>query len=96
MASFVILDGEFPRSLAFSVERMTQALAQVDAPLVASASCTALQGLQRMLADGTAETIFAQGLHEFLAGFLRGIAAFDAALQSDYFQSYMGTAECAT
>jgi hypothetical protein len=47
-----------------------------------------------MLTDRSAEGVFSSGLHEFLDEFLAGIAAFHDSLQSDYFESYLGTEEC--
>jgi uncharacterized alpha-E superfamily protein len=94
VAEFVLFERDFPRSLAFSVERMAQALGQLDGGATNSASHLALQQLQVMLTDRSAEGVFSSGLHEFLDEFLAGIAAFHDSLQSDYFESYLGTEAC--
>jgi uncharacterized alpha-E superfamily protein len=94
VAEFVLFDAEFPRSLAFSIERMVQALAQLNEPVNASRSNAALERLRGMLIGHTAESIFEAGLHEFLEEFLAAIATFNEGLQTDYFEAYLGTKEC--
>jgi hypothetical protein len=49
-----------------------------------------------MLADINAENVFTTGLHEFLTEFLDAVDALNVALQTDYFESYLGTEECVT
>jgi uncharacterized alpha-E superfamily protein len=94
VAEFVLLDDEFPRSLAFSVERMVQALEQLNERTSDSRSHAALEHLRGLLVGRSAESIFASGLHEFLEQFLGAIAHFNQGLQADYFESYLGTKEC--
>jgi uncharacterized alpha-E superfamily protein len=97
VADFVLFEQDFPRSLAFSVERMAQALEQLDAPAAGAPSQVALHRLRTMLADINAESVFTTGLHEFLTEFLDAVDALNVALQTDYFESYLGTEEeCVT
>jgi len=94
VAEFVLFETEFPRSLAFSVERMAQALAQLTEDQSATRAGQALQRIQSLLAGHTAAAIFNIGLHEFLEQFLAAIAEFNQALQVDYFEAYLGVNKC--
>jgi len=94
VAEFVLFDEEFPRSLAFSIERMAQALAQLDDPARDSRSSSSLDRVRNLFAGRSAEDIFASGLHEFLEEFLAATADFSQGLQTDYFEAYLGTKEC--
>jgi uncharacterized alpha-E superfamily protein len=96
VAEFVILDGDFPRSLRFAVDRMAQALASVGSPRSASPSDRAVAALSELLDASSPESLFEQGLHEFLDRFLVGISTLHDALQAEYFDAHLGDAACAT
>jgi uncharacterized alpha-E superfamily protein len=95
VAEFAILDGDFPRSLRFAVDRMAQALASIGSARLDSPSARAIAELAELLEKSSAETLFEQGLHEFLGGFLRGVSALHDALQREYFEAHLGDAACA-
>jgi uncharacterized alpha-E superfamily protein len=95
VAEFVILDGDFPRSLRFAVDRMAQALASIGSVRAASPSTRAIEALSRRL-DLSSGSLFEQGLHEFLDQFLVGISTLHDALQGEYFDAHLGDAACAT
>jgi uncharacterized alpha-E superfamily protein len=90
VADFVILSSEFPRSLSFSVNRMINCLQRIGRDSPPSAAYQALATVQEALARQTAQTIFQQGLHEFLADFLSKLAQLNRALQKDYFEAHLG------
>jgi uncharacterized alpha-E superfamily protein len=71
IAEFLILDGRFPRSLAFCVEAMRQNLAAL-ARLhgVEGTPHTMIDEASFQLDQKTVEDIFDQGLHQFLLGFI--------------------------
>lgn len=96
VAEFVLFETQFPRSLVFSVERMAQALAQLEEHPEKTRAGQVLYTIQTMLAEHTAASIFTLGLHEFLEQFLVAIAEFNQALQLDYFEAYLGANECDT
>ena len=96
VADFVLFEPEFPRSLAFSVERMAQALEQLDERSAATRAASSLDKIQSLLGEHTAAGVFNLGLHEFLEQVLAAIAEFNTALQVDYFEAYLGTKECVT
>jgi uncharacterized alpha-E superfamily protein len=95
VAEFVILDGDFPRSLRFAVDRMAQALAKIGSARRASPSARAVEALAELLDASSAEALFEQGLHEFLDRFLSGVSALHDALQGEYFDAHLGDAACA-
>ncbi len=84
VAEFVVLNREFPRSIAFSVERMTEALEKIGLQ-DKEATSVAFNWLSAMV-DTTARDIFAQGLHEYLEQLLDKIGQCHAALAGDFFQ----------
>lgn len=90
VAEFVILCAEFPRSIKFCVDRMGNALEQIGYDGKASPAYKAWKSLHQLLARQTAQSIFQQGLHEFLADMLKQLAQFNGALQTDYFEAHLG------
>jgi len=96
VAEFVVLDPDFPRSLRFAVDRMEQALASIGSARADSPSARAIGELSDLLAKASAESLFEQGLHEFLGRFLEGVSALHAAVRYEYFEAYLGDAACAT
>jgi uncharacterized alpha-E superfamily protein len=95
VAELVILDADFPRSLLFSVQRMSDALRQLGNPAKAQRCETAVAELRKQL-DTTSAKIFSVGLHESLEVFLESIARVDAAVQREYFQFIAEAHECST
>lgn len=66
IAEFVILESTFPRSLRFAVDRMTQALENVQA----RGEARAVAGRLHEHLSATADSIIEAGLHEYLQEFL--------------------------
>ena len=84
VAEFVVLNSAFPRSIAFSVDRMGAALVTIglegkEATRAAFADVTGM-------VDTTAADIFKEGLHEYLERLLERLGAFHGALAEDFFQ----------
>ena len=96
VAEFVILDPEFPRSLRFSVDRMEQALGSIGSVRLDSGAVAAIAALRELLEKNTAESLFDQGLHEFLDAFLQRVSRLHAALQDEYFEAHLGERACAS
>jgi len=90
VAEFVILCPEFPRSLRFCIERIGNALSHVNNIPPVSATQQACQKLKDALDRHTAESIFQQGLHEYLAEMLKLLAQLNKALQAQYFEAHLG------
>ncbi|MDH3262913.1 MAG: alpha-E domain-containing protein [Paracoccaceae bacterium] len=85
VAEFVILDGRMPRSLAFSVMKLADNLSFLENEYGARhASQERAEALRAKLRDNSIDTIFEQGLHEFLVDFLADIAALGAQIEQDY------------
>jgi len=84
VAEFVVLNRDFPRSIAFSVERMGAALQiigleQKDATKETFSDVSAMVGV-------TAQQIFDDGLHEHLESLLERLSLFHSALAEEFFQ----------
>lgn len=88
VVEFTIFETEFPRSLAYTLERTRTALIATGTKATLR-SRKALELLQEMLEDNSAERIFSTGLHEFLEEFLTGISALNEAAQADLFDTDM-------
>jgi uncharacterized alpha-E superfamily protein len=95
VAEFVVLDGDFPRSLRFAVDRMAQALAKIGSARSDSPSARAIAALGEQLDKSDSGALFEQGLHEFLDAFLTGVSDLHGALQREYFEAHLGDAACA-
>jgi uncharacterized alpha-E superfamily protein len=91
-----IFEGDFPRSLQFAVDRIQRALEMIGTAAADSPSRQAVGRLLAHLSHHSAEIVLREGFHEFLQGFLEHMAAFNAALQVDYFAAYLGAEPCAT
>lgn len=83
VAEFVVLNGDFPRSIMFSVDRMGAAL-QIIGLEGKDATQTAFAEVAAMV-NTSAQHIFAEGLHEFLERLLERIGAFHGALAVEFF-----------
>lgn len=86
VAGFAVLERDFPRSLAFCADRMTQALRRIGVKGPESRTFQILSQLTGDLHETTPTQIFEQGLHEFLADFLARISRLSDAVAWDYFQ----------
>jgi uncharacterized alpha-E superfamily protein len=95
VAQHAIFEGDFPRSLQFAVDRIQRALEMIGTTAADSPSREAVGRLLTHLAHHSAEIVLREGFHEFLQGFLEHTAAFNAALQVDYFAAYLGAEPCA-
>ena len=81
---FVVLNSEFPRSIAFSVDRMGAAL-EIIGLEGKDATRTAFDEVAGMVNTTSAE-IFSEGLHEFLERLLGRLGEFHGALAEEFFQ----------
>lgn len=88
VVEFTIFEPEFPRSLAYTVERMRRAL---DATGITEQqrSHGAMLQLETLLAGNSAEQIFTSGLHEFLESFLNTVSVINQAIQADFLDTNM-------
>jgi uncharacterized alpha-E superfamily protein len=85
----VIFEADFPRSLRFAVDRVQRALDMIGSGASDGRTQQAIARLSEHLQHHTAETVLKGGLHEFLQGFLHCAAAFNEALQADYFATHV-------
>jgi uncharacterized alpha-E superfamily protein len=96
VAQHAIFEGDFPRSLRFAVDRIQRALEMIDTAAADRPSRQAVGRLLAHLGNHSAETVLRQGFHEFLQGFLQLMAAFNTALQVDYFAAHLEAEPCPT
>lgn len=89
IAQFVVFEGNFPRSLRFSVEHMRQALQAIGSD-GARRTGAAMVALEAHLEETSSERVLSRGLHEYLEEFLVKVAAFDRAVAREYFEYYLG------
>jgi uncharacterized alpha-E superfamily protein len=88
VVEFVVLDTDYPRSLAYCVEGMERALARIGTS-PEGAVPERLAALRQHLAGATPQGILDLGLHEYLDDFLGLLAELGTALQSDYFEAHL-------
>ena len=85
IAEFLILDRRFPRSLAFCYDALGANLAALAELHEDRGECHALiREADRKLTEASIESIFENGLHEFVADFLAGNKAIAVAISNDY------------
>ena len=85
IVEFLVLDGRFPRSLAYSHSALREHLAQLARIHGSEGRCSALmRESDTRLTETTIDEVFDQGLHEFLNGFLQDNAAIAHAIAEDY------------
>jgi len=85
IAEFLILDGRFPRSLAFCYTKVRSNLLSLSRDYGNATPCHALlDEADARLRHGSIEEIFDNGLHEFIGGFLARNQAIAAQIQRDY------------
>jgi len=90
VSEFILLSPVYPRSLRFSVERLGGALTHIGFESPETRTCQAYRALRGDIEKSTAESIFKQGLHEYLQDRLLQIAALHSALQTDCFEAHLG------
>lgn len=84
VAEFVVLNGDFPRSIAFSVDRMGAALETIG--LEGKEATQKSFAVLNAMVDTTAGQIFEQGLHEYLQRLLLQLDTHHGALAEEFFQ----------
>ena len=85
IVEFLVLDGRFPRSIAFCQSALRDELAALARLHKSEGACNALMREADMrLADKTVEDVFEQGLHEFLVDTMNSNAAIGYAIGEDY------------
>jgi uncharacterized alpha-E superfamily protein len=87
VVEFTIFEPDFPRSLAYSVDRLSRAL-EATGSNNKHRSREAIEQIGNMLFGNSAEQIFTTGLHEFLEEFLSAVAALNQAAQADFLEVY--------
>ncbi|GAA5067632.1 alpha-E domain-containing protein [Roseibacterium beibuensis] len=85
IADFLIFDGRMPRSLKFSVAKMSTNLRYLAEQYgQRHASHDQIDGLNARLSSATIEHVFEDGLHEFLTDFLTDVARLGGQIEQDY------------
>ncbi|QQN74427.1 alpha-E domain-containing protein [Croceicoccus sp. YJ47] len=85
IVDFLVLDGRFPRSLSFCYEKLRANLGNLALQYGGEVEAHELmRGADVALHDQTVSSIFEQGLHEFLTGFVAQNQRIAAAIQHDY------------
>ena len=82
---FVICEKEFPRSIAFALAAIGEALTTIGLehkPRTAES----FEAIRACLAEKSGEVIFNEGLHEFLERFLGHLGILQAAIAEEFFQ----------
>jgi uncharacterized alpha-E superfamily protein len=84
IAEFLILDGRFPRSLAFCYAKLRSNLGSLAGEYGCEMPChEVLRNSHAFLDDGI-DTIFDNGLHEFIGDFIARNQVLAAQIQTDY------------
>jgi uncharacterized alpha-E superfamily protein len=96
VAQFVVFEPDFPRSLRFALDRIKQAIDDLEGHASDSQTAVCLQRLLDHLKSTSAEQVFKRGLHEFLEDFLDGTRELSDALAMRYFEAYLGDEPCST
>jgi uncharacterized alpha-E superfamily protein len=85
IAEFLILDGRFPRSLAFCYAKLRSNMASLAQDYGAENPChELLRNADVQLHGLTIEQIFDQGLHEFIGKFIAGNQLLASQIQADF------------
>jgi len=85
VAEFLILHPQMPRSLAFCSQKIMNNLGHLEREYGAeNQSCRMAKMQYQRLQDCNIGSIFEQGLHEFVGGFLRDNGALALQIQNDY------------
>ena len=85
IAEFLILDGRFPRSLAFCYTKISSNMVSLARDYGNPMPCHAmLAECEALVREGHIDEIFETGLHEFIGGFIARNQALAAQVQRDY------------
>ncbi len=85
ITDFLIFDPRMPRSLRFAVSKMSSNLGMLENEYGDRHAChETVERLNAKLKSGNVETVFEEGLHEFLTGFLADTSRLGQEIQSDY------------
>ena len=84
IADFLILDGRFPRSLAYCYAKLGSNLASLARDHGQEMPSHALLAAAAELSGGSIERIFDTGLHQFITGFIARNQALAAQIERDY------------
>ena len=85
LAEFLIRSPRMPRSLAFCTTKLAENIGHLANDYGTEAPSAALvQGLLKSCTDREADSLIAEGLHEFLNGFLNDLGALGAQIATDY------------
>lgn len=85
IAAFLILDTRFPRSLSFASRQIEENLGYLEKEYgTRHTSHDMIDTQLEKLRAHTIETIFDEGLHEFIGGFIRSNNAIGAQIEQDY------------
>lgn len=85
IADFLILDGRMPRSLFFCMEEAKEFLDQLEKDYATRHESQILADKILARMEGkTIDTIFQQGLHEFLGGFVKDIVRLSGHIEKDF------------
>lgn len=85
IAEFMILDERMPRSLAFCNSQVQEHLQQLEREYKTKHDCQDLaQSICKRMSENTIETIFQDGLHEFLGTFIKDTTRLSGMIQTDF------------
>ena len=85
IADFLIRDKRLPRSLAFCYAKIVDNLNYLEEDYGLSHDCqTQARETYRRLRDTSIDTIFDEGLHEFIIDFIRSNTQLGAQIEQDY------------
>lgn len=85
IADFLIFDPRMPRSLRFATTKIASNLAYLAREYGESPGCHAqIETLNQRLSEATIESVFDEGLHEFITDLLSDTARLGAQIEQDY------------
>lgn len=85
IADFLIMDKRMPRSLIFCVGKMVTNLGYIERDYQLELPCYARAiALKTRLEECSIDTIFDEGLHEFLGGFITEVTEIGRQIETDY------------
>jgi uncharacterized alpha-E superfamily protein len=89
VVEMLVLNRDFPRSLAYCLDGMERALERIGS-VPGGAVPQAMAALRGQLLGATPQGILEEGLHEYLDRFLALLGDLGAALGADYFEAHLG------
>ncbi|MFK7870454.1 MAG: alpha-E domain-containing protein [Roseobacter sp.] len=85
IAEFLIFDKRLPRSLAFSMKQLSENLRFLEEEYEKRHTCHAMaDAMRRKLKSYDITTVFDEGLHDFIADFIRDNNTLGAQIEQDY------------